>query len=142
VLSRISFPAVVHEVDPMMEVTEDVYVRMRDNGKQTSTYTNRLKYSKGNYIRSSVIDALFNVSSMTPQSIPVVPSGPGSYHHVQSSPSTVWDIPHHLGINPAGVQVINQDGEYEEPSQITYPSSGQVMRLWFEVSISGTADVS
>lgn len=68
--------------------------------------------------------------------------GGGAYTHVQEAPSTVWDINHGLGFNPAGIRVIDVAGDHWWPLNVTHPQSGQVTRLTFPESIAGTADVS
>lgn len=68
--------------------------------------------------------------------------GGGAYTHVQEAPSTVWDIDHALGFNPAGIRVIDVAGDTWFPLNVSHPTPGQVTRLMFPESIAGTADVS
>ena len=77
----------------------------------------------------------------------VGPEGPaydggGAYTHVQVAPSTVWDVDHGLGFNPAGIRIIDVAGDLWYPLNVTHPQQGQVTRLTFPESIAGTADVS
>lgn len=68
--------------------------------------------------------------------------GGGAYTHTQEAPSTVWDIDHGLGFNPAGIRVIDVAGDTWFPLNVTHPTPGQVTRLTFLESVAGTADVS
>lgn len=65
-----------------------------------------------------------------------------SYRHMQEIPSTVWDIDHRLGFDPAGIRVVAVDGAVWFPMNVSYPQIGQVARLTFPDSIAGYAWVS
>jgi hypothetical protein len=68
--------------------------------------------------------------------------GGGGYTHTQQDASTVWDIQHNLGYNPAGVRVVDTSGDVWLPVDLTYPTPGQVARLTFPQTIAGTAWLS
>lgn len=77
---------------------------------------------------------------------PVGPPGSGEggsgFKHLQQEASTVWDIEHSLGYDPAGVFVRALNGDVWLPITLTYPTSGQIARLTFPTTIAGTAWVS
>lgn len=64
---------------------------------------------------------------------------PRAYLHEQEIPSTVWDINHGLGFDPAGIRVEAVNGEQWLPVNVSYPQTGQVLRVEFEDSIAGKA---
>lgn len=66
---------------------------------------------------------------------------PLHYTHLQSSASTVWTIPHHMGYEPAGIKVIDSQASEVEWSNLEYLDSNTV-RLTFSAAISGTAYLS
>jgi hypothetical protein len=67
---------------------------------------------------------------------------PGAYEHTQEVPSTVWNVQHDLGFDPAAVRVVAVSGDEWWPTSVTYVTPGQVLRLAFITSIAGTARVS
>lgn len=67
---------------------------------------------------------------------------PGGYLHTQVVPSTVWDVDHQLGFDPAAIRVVGVDGDEWWPASVTYITEGQVVRLTFNTSVAGTARVS
>lgn len=68
--------------------------------------------------------------------------GSPSYTHVQDTPSTVWDIPHHMGYDPAAFLVVSVAGERWYPQLIEYIEPGHTARLNFAEAIAGTARLS
>lgn len=75
----------------------------------------------------------------------VGPQGPAAnnaYLHTQSVPSTVWDVDHQLGFDPAAIRVYIVNGDEVWPATVTYVSPGQIVRLTFDYSVAGTARVS
>lgn len=70
------------------------------------------------------------------------PQGGGGFVHSQGVASTVWDIFHSLGYDPAGIRVIAVGGDEWYPTNVIYLTPGEVTRLTFADSIVGTAWVS
>lgn len=70
------------------------------------------------------------------------PQGPpgGSFHYERTTPALVWTIIHNLGINPAGIVVLDSDGNLRHPHP-TYLSP-DVLLLTFQTPTAGTADLS
>jgi hypothetical protein len=66
----------------------------------------------------------------------------GAYLHTQAAPSTVWNIDHHRGYDPAGITVIDNTGYHIEGFVVTYPDPGQAVRLTFDLPFAGTARLS
>jgi hypothetical protein len=77
-----------------------------------------------------------------PQGPPGTGEGGGGYEHAQQTPSTVWDVQHDLGFDPAGAHVVAVNGDVWLAVNLTYPTPGQVARLTFPQSIAGTAWLS
>jgi hypothetical protein len=77
-----------------------------------------------------------------PPGPPGTGEGGGGYRHDQAAPSTVWDMQHNLGYDPAGVYVRAVNGDVWLPLNLTYPTPGQVARITFNDSIAGTAWLS
>lgn len=67
-------------------------------------------------------------------------AGPVAYVHTQVLPSTVWDIAHNLGFRPAGIHVVDADGDTYYPD-VTYLDVNNV-RLNLPESTLGTAYLS
>jgi hypothetical protein len=59
----------------------------------------------------------------------------------QTSASTAWIIDHNLGFDPAGILVIDAEGDRQWP-QITYPITKKRIRLDFSAAVTGTAYLS
>lgn len=64
------------------------------------------------------------------------------YLHFQTVPATVWQIPHQLGYDPAGIVVIDVDGYTIDDGGVQYMTAGQSLRLSFDLAIAGTAYLS
>lgn len=81
-----------------------------------------------------------NLASLTPveASVGTVVAG---YTHHQTSGSAFWIIDHNLGFDPAGILVIDAEGDRQWP-QITYPITKQRVRLDFSEAVTGTAYLS
>lgn len=69
-------------------------------------------------------------------------SAVGAYLHEQLGSSTVWDIDHRLGYDPAAIRVLDQDGDTWMITDPQYLTPGQMLRIVFPVSITGTARLS
>lgn len=69
------------------------------------------------------------------------PSAPRGYTHQQTLPSTVWDITHNLGFDPAGFVVQGSNGIDYWPG-VTYLVPGVAVRLSLPDTTSGTAYLS
>lgn len=63
------------------------------------------------------------------------------YTHIQSTPQTTWTITHHLGYNPAGI-VVKSDGFMYDEFGVDYTVPGQTLVLFFDIALSGTANLS
>jgi hypothetical protein len=72
---------------------------------------------------------------------PAGPSGVG-YTHTQSTPGTVWVINHELGFNPAGIVVTSVDGFMLDGFGVQYLTTGESLRLSFDLSVAGVAQLS
>lgn len=68
------------------------------------------------------------------------PTVPRGVVHTQVTSSTVWDVPHELGIKPGGVLVKDVDGNTLH-GDITYPADG-IVRITFPVAVAGTVYLS
>lgn len=68
------------------------------------------------------------------------PSIPRAFEFVQSTPLTVWDIDHGLGIKPAGVRLVDADGNTHH-GDIQYLSPDMV-RVSFPIALTGTVYLS
>lgn len=77
-----------------------------------------------------------------PPGPPGAGEGGGGIVHVQTVESTVWDIEHNLGYDPAGVHVRATNGDVWLPVHLTYPTPGVIARITFPQSIAGTAWLS
>jgi hypothetical protein len=66
-------------------------------------------------------------------------SGPVAFTHVQDIPSTVWQITHGLGYDPAGIAVVTADGYLADGFGIQYMTAGKSLRLSFDIALSGVA---
>lgn len=66
--------------------------------------------------------------------------GNGAYE--QNVPSTVWQIDHGLGFDPAGVLVVDADGFQLDGFGVQYLIPGQALRLSFDISVAGVAYLS
>jgi hypothetical protein len=66
----------------------------------------------------------------------------GSFVFHQSSPGAVWQIGHALGYDPAGITVIDADGYIRDDYGVQYVTSGQLLRLSFDISIAGVVYLS
>jgi len=60
------------------------------------------------------------------------------FKHVQFVATTLWQIPHEMESEPAGVTVIDNTGTLTEYDKITYPLPG-LIELHFGVPVAGTA---
>ena len=81
-----------------------------------------------------------------PQGPPGPPGADGTsprpgFQFTQGELSTVWDIVHDLGFDPAGILVVDPDGNLWEPIAI-YIEPGVRVRLTFGSSVRGTAYLS
>lgn len=65
--------------------------------------------------------------------------GVPGYTHTQAIASSVWDIVHDLGWDPAGVQVFDDTGAEIDGGVVTYLVPGSVLRIAFDISFAGTA---
>lgn len=74
-----------------------------------------------------------------PQGVPGVPGGGFQYVHTQSTPASVWVIPHNL-VGFPNITVIDSSGNQHEP-EVTYDSNLQVT-LTFTSAFSGVAYLS
>jgi len=63
------------------------------------------------------------------------------FKHVQFVATTLWQIPHEMGFDPAGVIVVDNTGTPTEYDEITYPLPG-LIELRFGVPVAGTARLS
>jgi hypothetical protein len=63
------------------------------------------------------------------------------FKHVQFVATTLWQIPHEMGFEPAGVTVVDNTGTPTEYDEITYPLPG-LIELRFGVPVAGTARLS
>jgi len=63
------------------------------------------------------------------------------FKHVQFVATTLWQIPHEMGFDPAGVTVVDNTGTPTEYDEITYPLPG-LIELHFGVPVAGTARLS
>lgn len=68
------------------------------------------------------------------------PSGPLSYTHTQTMPSSVWLINHDLPFRPSGVVVIDHIGERHFPN-VSFPNDASV-QMQFSVDVRGVAYLS
>lgn len=68
--------------------------------------------------------------------------GPQSYKYTQSTPAAVWTITHALGFDPGGQTVIDTDGYVRDGFGVQVITTGQTLRLSFDVAVSGTAYLS
>ena len=62
------------------------------------------------------------------------------YRHTQVTASPLWFIPHGLGFRPAGVQVMDDDGNPVE-GVVTFPDLNTTL-IQFLVPVRGIADLS
>lgn len=72
---------------------------------------------------------------------PVGPMPTPGFKFTQPELSTVWDIVHDLGFDPAGILVVDPTGDLWEPIAI-YIETGVRVRLTFGSSVRGTAYLS
>lgn len=63
------------------------------------------------------------------------PAWPGLFVHEQSTPSAVWTVNHHLGIEPSATVLV--DGQRTE-ADVTHPSTSQTV-LTFGAPTAGVA---
>jgi len=63
------------------------------------------------------------------------------FKHVQFVATTLWQIPHGMGFEPAGITVVDNTGTPTEYDEITYPLPG-LIELHFGVPVAGTARLS
>jgi|GEM_PF-4147759 len=63
------------------------------------------------------------------------------HRHIQYAAVKLWQIPHGLAFDPAGVVVVDTLGNPTEYDKITYPLPG-VAELWFGSPVAGTAWLS
>lgn len=66
--------------------------------------------------------------------------GEFAFEYTQSTPSTVWTIEHGLGYHPAGIQVVDSNGDIHHPV-IVYLDENTV-RLTLAIPVTGTAYLS
>jgi hypothetical protein len=68
------------------------------------------------------------------------PFPPLSYHHRQDAASAAWNIVHNLGFRPAGVQVVDSDGN-PVTGVVAYPDLNTTL-ITFSTPVAGVADLS
>ena len=64
------------------------------------------------------------------------------YRHLQLPIAALWQIPHGLGFDPAGIYIEDQDGNPVEPERISYVIPGQILEITFGLPVHGTARLS
>ena len=72
---------------------------------------------------------------------PLGPMPSPGFKFTQGEVSTVWDIVHDLGFDPAGILVIDPNGDLWEPIAI-YIEPGYRVRLTFGSSVRGVVYLS
>lgn len=111
------------------------------NPKNTDQYGNLYFYVAAGHYELVVNGA------RVPIDVDEAPSGGGggvagtAYTHTQSTASTVWDVVHNLGFDPAGIYVEDSQSNIWHPDA-TYLVSGTTLRLTFAESITGVAQLS
>ncbi len=91
---------------------------------------------------TSVVEIPTPISTLFDITGPIFNPAVTAYLHKQLAPGAVWVVEHHLGYDPGGITVIDDEGYRIEGYGVQYVVPGSRLLIVHDISIMGTAHLS